>query len=272
MGKWLIGCGVLLALVIGLLAAVFFVVKNEVQEFSEAADEAGVKLETVEKDYPFTKPEDGVLSEDRFILFLSGREKLDAFVEERVKNLQNAGFIAAVRSIASAAQDFMPAFANVLAEIGMSPYEYSFIAREVSYCVQYSRRDEVLAEFPQMASLHGMGSDEPGGEEDEDDPFAAIQASSRSGGGLSAIATIDPYRLTVPRRNIEIVSRYTLRLSQTMGAAVVEELLLPVYHEVAAELGEAAPDDAGTDAADAGTDAAEGAQAEGGGEAGRAGN
>ena len=235
MGKWLIGCGVLVALVIGLLVAVFFVVKSEVQEFTDAAGEASTRLEEVKEKYPFTRPDEGVMSEDRLLVFLQAREKLSVFVEEQVESLEKGGnWFAKARKVAGAFQEFMPALADALGEAGMSPAEYAFISREIAYCIQYARRDEVLTEFPQMAELHGMpGSEEDG--EGDDDPFASIRTQSENDAVLSSISMIDPYRLIVPRENLEIVARNTLRIRQTMTIDFIDEILLPMI-EVQEEL------------------------------------
>lgn len=228
--KWLIGCGALLLIVIGLIVALGFVLWGEVEEIGDAMRESTQTLDEVEEQHPFTIPDDKVLDPARVDVFLTGRERLAAFVDESEASLESGSIFSKVNKVRGMVQNAVPEYAATLKEIGMSPIEYSWIANEIGYTTQYSKRDEVLAEFPQMARLHGIWVD---GEEDEgsevEDGFLEGFEASGDGGGWQAISQIDPDRLTVPRPNVEIVAARVDRIAESRKAQAIEAFVVPMY-------------------------------------------
>lgn len=231
--KWLLGCGALLLIVIGLIVALGFVMWGEVEKVGDAVRESSATLDAVEEAHPFTIPPEKILDPERVDLFLTGRERLAAFVDENTKALDSGSWYSRVNKFSGLVQNALPEYAAALEEIGMSPIEYSWIANEVSYTTQYSKRDEVLAEFPQMARLHRVWIEEE--EESDGDSSAAEEGflsgleSSGDGGGWQAISQIDPDRLIVPRRNLEIIADRVDRIAGSRSAMGLEVFVVPMY-------------------------------------------
>jgi len=222
MGKWLIGCAVLALLVIGLLAVAGFFVFREIGDIGESMKEANDRLDRIAQEHPFERPEDGLLDRDRVVLFLDARGKLATWVDEFATSMQEGSVFKKIRSAVGFIQDALPVFATALEEAGMSRNEYEFIAEEAAYVFQYAGRKEVAAEFPQLIEAR----------EARDEALQTVENididSQESGGdgGISPLTSIDPYRLDVPRHNVEIVASLADRFRETAKATAFEEFLL----------------------------------------------
>ncbi len=222
MGKWLIGCTVVFLLVVGLIVALGFVVFREAGDFADKMEEGQERLEEVTEKYTWSRPEDGILDEERVDAFLEGRVELSEWLDEKVERIENGGFLDQIRGAVSLIQEFQPEFARVLEERRMSPAEYAFHAQEIALVIQYAGRDEVLEEFPQMGDLR---SDQAKSLEDGESAFQ-FGDDSQQGGGWGYLSSIPPDRLTVPRKNLEIVAARTEVLQQSMSVIFVEQFVV----------------------------------------------
>jgi hypothetical protein len=131
----LIGCfAVVVAIVIAIAAGGFFV-RNKFKEFTEGTGDSEKKTEQLSKDYPFTAPASGVITEDQLKRFLAARKQIYSVYkkyETEFKKLEGKDADLSVLTKGwSFFKELRTEHANALAAQKMSPEEYQYIVNAV---------------------------------------------------------------------------------------------------------------------------------------------
>lgn len=152
----LIGClgcgGVLLLLLLLLVGGVSFIAYQAVsfgKEIAATYGEVAEEYKTLDKEFTFTKPEDGLLNEERTKTFLRVRAELAAFMEQHKDKLEetgdrigkqfdDSGFLSKLRGIKSIKEivqlavslgaDIGKEHLRLLSDESMSPAEYQWLS------------------------------------------------------------------------------------------------------------------------------------------------
>ena len=131
----LIGCGIVVLAIVVIIAAGGFFVRSKIHEYTQGASDSSKKTEQLSKDYPFTPPANGVITEKQLQRFLAVRKQVYAVYkryESDFKKLENQKpDLSVVTKGWSFIKDVRNEQANALTAQKMSPEEYQYIVDAV---------------------------------------------------------------------------------------------------------------------------------------------
>ena len=132
---FLIGCIAIVAGIIVILAAGGFFVRSKIKEYTQGPVEAEKTTEQLSKDYPFTPPANGVITENQLQRFLAARKQIFSVYqkyESEFKKLEgkDADFSVLTKGI-SFFKEVREEHARALAAQRMPPAEYQYIVNSV---------------------------------------------------------------------------------------------------------------------------------------------
>jgi glycyl-tRNA synthetase beta subunit len=131
----LIGCLAVVIGVIVVIAAGGFFVRSKFKEFTQGTGEHEKKTEQLSKDYPFTVPANGVITEAQLQRFLAARKQIYAVYKKYESEFKKLEGKDADLSVLTKGWSFWKEVrneqANALAAQKMSPEEYQYIVNAV---------------------------------------------------------------------------------------------------------------------------------------------
>jgi len=214
MGKWLVGCTVVLLLVLGFVVLLGTVVYREVRHIGDSFEGASAKFEEISKLYPFTPPSDGVMDEAGFVRFLEARRAVADEARKFLEEIRRGSVIRRISTGLKAFRAIAPAVAGALESAKMPLEAYRFFATETMYVLRASAREDLAARYPALAAARAAH-----------ERLVASTDEIQTSGGWRFVFRIDPRRLVVPERNLEIVARHADEVAATADAVLVEDFL-----------------------------------------------
>lgn len=131
----LIGCIAVVVGVIVVIAAGGFFVRSKFKEFTEGSGDAEKTTQQLSKDYPFTPPADGVITEDQIKRFLAARKQIYSVYQKYESEFKKLEGKDADLSVLTKGWGFWKELRNeharALAAQRMSPEEYRYIVNAV---------------------------------------------------------------------------------------------------------------------------------------------
>jgi hypothetical protein len=131
----LIGCIAVVVGVIVVIAAGGFFVRSKFKEFTEGSSEAEKTTQQLSKDYPFTAPANGVLTEDQLKRFLAARRQIYSVYQKYESEFKKLEGKDADLSVLTKGWSFWKELRNeharALTAQRMSPEEYRYIVNVV---------------------------------------------------------------------------------------------------------------------------------------------
>jgi hypothetical protein len=229
----LIGCGLLFVIVIAAFGVGGFFAKKFIGEGIDAVKNAagtddseyGKKVAELQKEYPFTPPSDGVITNHQLQRFLNVRKALygvyheHAAELEKLKNTSNPDLGSAVKGF-SMIKDLRSAQAKALAEQHMSPDEYKYMvsAIYVTWATKVTKDVE-----PAMASAaEGFKKSLDQLDHQLADPNLSETAKEQLKKTKEAVQSqldaipknVDKELESVPKQNIELFTEYQKEIAQ----------------------------------------------------------
>jgi hypothetical protein len=131
----LIGCFAVVVIGVIIIAAGGFFVRSKVKEFTEGAGESEKKTQQLSKDYPFTVPANGVITEKQLQRFLAARKQIYSVYKKYESEFKKLEGKDADFSVLTKGWGFWKELrkehADALAAQKMSPEEYQYIVQAV---------------------------------------------------------------------------------------------------------------------------------------------
>ncbi len=127
MKKLLIGCGVLIAILLGAVAFLAYQVVPAIQETAQQFEIAAEHLKELDQSHPFSTPPESAFSPERFISALELQETLFGAVLSRIGSLgQDRGLVETVLEGNDLVQDSLSDIVEGLTARSMGPTEFSW--------------------------------------------------------------------------------------------------------------------------------------------------
>ena len=156
----IIGCLAVVVAVVIVIAAGGFFVRSKFKEFTEGTGDHEKKTEQLRKDYPFTAPASGAITEDQLKRFLAARKQIFTVYkkyESEFKKLEGKDADLSVLTKGfSFFKELRNEHANALAAQKMSPEEYQYVVNAVYKTWAASGTKEAMKDrtFSDQAEKH----------------------------------------------------------------------------------------------------------------------
>jgi hypothetical protein len=212
---WLIGCSALL-LIAGVL--VFFgirFIKSEFQDFVAEAEIVVDDLDGMEREFPFSRPEGGLFSGERYGDFVSCRRILKRDIDAYLDEL--AGEDLSIKEKVTLPFDMVLAlgrsYAGALRSVMMSPREYGWFTDQTLLVLRYAEHPDAPEALKELRrGLDGISR--------EDNPFrfgdnVRIGEASEKDSFQDLLPDADPLNVSVPAENIEAVVGQAAAIEET---------------------------------------------------------
>ena len=228
----LIGCGAVLVIGIIIIAAGGFFVRSKFKEFTEGTSDVEKTREKLSKDYAFTAPASGVITEPQLQRFLAVRKQMFAHYkryENEFKKLeQNKNDLSVITKGWSFWKDLRKEHANALAGQKMSPEEYEYVVNAVyktwfAAGTKEALKDQTFsdtAEKQLRETIEGIDKQlkDPGTPETTKKALektrAELQSQLENISENTAIKKMDSTLDSVPKENLELFKKYEKEISQ----------------------------------------------------------
>jgi hypothetical protein len=236
MGKWLVGCSVVFLIVLVILLLIGFLLFREMKEIGDTVAEASTRLQQLEEQYPFERPDGGLIDENRFTRFLEARRLVAGEAKGFIEEMQQGSVLRQISTGLRGFQQMLPAFGEALDTARMSAPEYRFYGFEMMYALRYSEQPEVAEKYPELRTLS-----------DEHEDLLRKLEDFDFEGAWNLVFRIDPYRLVVPEENLEVMVRHAGEIGETVDAVLVEQFFLEKVFESTPAVEEGAVDGAASE-------------------------
>jgi hypothetical protein len=228
----LIGCLVVVVGVIIAIAAGGFFVRSKFKEFTQGGSDYEEKRAELSKEYPFTPPADGVITEQQLQRFLAARKQIYSVYqkyESEFKKLENKDRDLSVLTKGwSFWKELRQEHTGALAAQKMSPEEYQYIVNAVYKTWMASGTKEALKDgsFEDTAEKHLKESIERIDNQlkDPQTPDAAKKALEKTRDELqqqlntlpdnSFVKQMDDTLDSVPAQNLALFKKYEKEIKQ----------------------------------------------------------
>jgi hypothetical protein len=216
---WWIGCGALVVFALVVIGLGIAFVASRARDVSRGIDQARERYESLEHDFPFSPPADGVLAEAAFGRFLEARRAIQSTLAPSDGSL---GFFEKVSMLTSLPDRVSQAHAEALRRVSSSLAEYRWIARQVYTTIAAESNrpdgDPAVARLRSLFAEHEHRTDRQ--------PFGFHVSSTREDPFDSGL--VDLSWLRIPDETRRLVSAHAGALEETSGVFVVDAFLLNV--------------------------------------------
>jgi len=238
---WLIGCGVLLFIIIGLVIFGVYFIKTRFDETAEKLEETRVQYIELEKAHPFEKAPKMVLSVEQTSRFAACRQDLLVSLNETMSSFENeeTSWLDKINLIF----DIFPALGQdhiaALKKQSMPPSEYAWILEKVITGLKYAGREEAPDKLKELRKAFENASFEMRNNQTETEDTGAdgavsIRTTSSAGvqGTGIQLSSEDPYDVDPGAETIEAIIQNADALIETAELfAKFDGSFLDLYYE-----------------------------------------
>jgi hypothetical protein len=152
MKSFLMGCGVALLLLIVIVVVGVLALRTSFKKMTTAMSAAESELQATNRDFPFTPPGDGKLTETQLTTWIKVREAIAAYDKEHFAKVQRGGFQAITAGF-KVLPDTIREYARILRQEKMSAEEYGWITGQVMGALKSraAGKDPKTAELARLA-------------------------------------------------------------------------------------------------------------------------
>jgi hypothetical protein len=219
MRNWLIGCGVLVAIVVVVAVWGWNYLSKEYQEVSGRLDEVKADYHQLNKDYAFEKPSGADLTSDQVARFVDCRRTLQASLtyNKWFHNLEKEApsFLDALTQLGDMLSSLGRAHVTALKKVHMSPDEYEWILHQVLVALRYA---ESAKEYPKLKDLRSAFDALPDKEGDKlplsEERTRIIAAAGETLHML--LPQIEPFQIVLPDSMIQAMLDHHPGLGETL--------------------------------------------------------
>lgn len=220
MRGWLIGCGTVL--VIGIGVAVFFgnMVYKQFKSSATQIDEAATSFQQLEQDFPFHKKEGQVLTKDQLDRFIACRQEVLAVVELHMDQWKDeeTSMIDKFTLGMGIAPALARSHAGALQKNGMSPAEYFWIMNQILVVLRYGESSEAPAGIKELRQAFEnpprKGANDLGSEEN----MESFITESKSQVVIELLPQIEPWQIRITEETVQAMLERSDALAETMAA------------------------------------------------------
>ncbi|MHC4944184.1 MAG: hypothetical protein ACYTG7_14315 [Planctomycetota bacterium] len=216
---WLIGCGVVLVILIGL--AFFFgnIFFRQVEESKGKEKEASILYQRLERDFPFEKPWGRTLTGEDLEKFVACRRQVLESIEAQFRMLEDEEI--SIFEEFTRSMDMFPSLtqthSQALEKLQMSPQAYYWIMNQVLLALRFAEAYEAPQE---LKSLRRLLNQSKRGQDDtlfETGPLGSVySADTASITQWNLLPQIEPWQINMPPENIQAIVDHAQGLEETM--------------------------------------------------------
>jgi len=210
---WLIGCGSLLVIVIILGVVAFNYVKDAALEFKDDLDFVLTEYRTLERDFPFEKPEQGILSADDYGRFARCRQILLDDLDEYFGEFEGeeTSWKKKISLVVNMATELGRFHVAALREAGLSPNAYEWYVNHTFLVLRYAEHPEASAELKELRrAIEDLSWEDNPLADDGDEPFA-----DGTGDLDEILPQVDAIYIDLPKENLDAVLAHADALKET---------------------------------------------------------
>ena len=224
MRYWLIGCGSLLLIVI-VLGVIGY---NWFKDFAEEMQAVVVECEALNDEFPFEKPEDGVITKDFFSAYIACRRGLLDDFDGYIADLENddTSFTKKVSMGVNMFSAMGGAFTASLRTQAMSPNAYEWLVSQTFLAIKYAEREDAPEELKQLHRALEAVFD---GRANDDGEVKVSVGGASTGKTLKEILpNLDPNNISMPEENLAIIVENADALTETKNIFILDHVLLEI--------------------------------------------
>jgi hypothetical protein len=246
---WMIGCGVVVVIIIGL--GVFFgnIFFRQVEESKGKESEASLLYTRLEKDFPFEQTWGRALTEQDLAKFVACRREVLRGIETQIQVLEDeelSFFEKLTRSM-----DMFPSLAQIhsqaLQQQEMSARAYYWIMNQVLLALRFAENDEAPAELKKLRKLLDRPRESGDDMVYETGPFGSVYfADPAAVTQWNLLPQVEPWQIQMPPESFQAVISQAQGLEETMQVFFRFDLdfkmiCTQIFHDAAASPGDNLP-------------------------------
>ncbi len=210
---WLIGCGSLLVIVIILGVVGFKYVKDAAIEFKDDLEFVLDEYSALDRDFPFEKPEDGILSADDYARFARCRRILLEDLDEYLGEFEgeDTSWKKKISLVVNMPTEIGRFHVTALKEAGLSPTAYEWYVNHTFLMLRYAEHPDAPAGLKELRNdLENLSWEDNPFAENEEGPFADGKDDLDE-----ILPHVDAIYIRLPRENIDAVVAQADTLTET---------------------------------------------------------
>ncbi|MFH1999403.1 MAG: hypothetical protein ABIK28_06965 [Planctomycetota bacterium] len=217
---WLIGCGTLL--VIGIGVAVFFgnIVYKQFKESASKIDMAATSFQELEKLYPYEKQWNRPLTSEQVARFIASRRELLAVLNLHIEQWKNEE--SSVMQKFTLSMDIAPALAkthvDALRKNHMSASEYFWVMNQVLVALRYGESEEAPPGLQALRQAFENPMDSGAANLDSGENLDTFLTETRGQSIISLLPQIEPWQIRITEDTLRSLLDNAEGLTETMAA------------------------------------------------------